>query len=52
VLPEIEMLFVASESELFPYLHAKHKHLVPVFENALRSMKTGGVLDRLYEEVR
>jgi polar amino acid transport system substrate-binding protein len=47
----IEELFIASESELFPYLHVKHEKLIPVFEAALRSMKADGTLDKLYQSV-
>lgn len=50
-LQEIEELFIASESQLFPYLHMKNDKLVPVFEEALWSMKSDGTLDKLYQTV-
>ena len=51
-LQEIEELFIASESTLFPYLHMKHDKLVQVFEKALHSMKVDGTLDKLYRTVQ
>lgn len=51
-LQEIEESFIACESQLFPYLHTKHAKLVPVFEEALRSMKADGTLNKLYQTVQ
>lgn len=50
-LQDIEEVFIASESQLFPYLHVKHDKLVPVFEKVLHSMKADGTLDKLYKAV-
>lgn len=50
-LQDIEELFIASESELFPYLHMKHDNLVPVLEKALNAMKADGTIDKLYREL-
>ena len=46
-LQAVQELFIASESQLFPYLHVKHERLIPVFESALRSMKADGRLEKL-----
>lgn len=50
-LRKIEELFIASESQLFPYVHVKHDNLIPMIEEALRSMKADGTLDKLSKAV-
>jgi polar amino acid transport system substrate-binding protein len=48
-MQEVAEVFIASESALYPYLHAKHAALVPPVEAALRGMKTDGTLDALFQ---
>ena len=51
-LQAVQEIFIASESQLFPYLHVKHERLIPGFEAALRSMKADGSLEKLYRAVQ
>ena len=48
-MQEIEALFVASETPLYPYLHVRHQHRVPDVAASLRSMKADGILDTLFQ---
>ncbi|MCG8634861.1 MAG: hypothetical protein MI863_13590 [Desulfobacterales bacterium] len=43
----IQEICVLTETQLFPYVHAKYAYLIPVLENALQSMVDDGTLDSI-----
>jgi ABC-type amino acid transport substrate-binding protein len=47
-MQEITEVFVASESLLYPYVHARHAPLVTAVTAALRGMADDGTLDNLF----
>ncbi len=51
-MQSIEEVFIASKSQLFPYLHVKHNQVIPVFEDALDAMKADGTLEKLYQAIQ
>jgi len=47
----VKEVAVISEFELFPYVHVKHASLIPMLEQALRSMTDEGALKRIRQSI-
>ncbi len=47
----ISEVAVLSETELFPYLHTRHAHLIPKIEEGLRAMREDGSLAKIQKSI-